>query len=184
MAEATNTSRSIVDNVLMMDTNSKIGHIEEFDILLFDVMPETIDGLKIDGVEHLSSAGDNITFLPNVEYTLKGIIFGYHSRVLVMALLSKKKSTNAIVRVDTGSPYTFLTEETFKAIGINIEDLSDDDECDILINGQRTTVHRSKAHFQDDRNILGANFLRMCEVFLDYPNKKVQITVKPVLVNE
>ena len=182
MADATNTSRSIVDSVLMMDTNSKIGHIQEFDILLFDVMPETIDGLKIDGVEHLSSAGDNITFLPNVAYTLKGIIFGYHSRVLVMALLSKKKSTNAIMRVDTGSPYTFLTEETFKAMGINVEDLPDD-ECDILINGQRTTVYRSKAHFQD-MNILGANFLRMCEVFLDYPNKKVQITVKPLLVNE
>jgi hypothetical protein len=180
MAEATNTSRSIVDSVLMMDTNSKIGRIQELDILVLDVMHETIDGLKIDGVEHLSSAGDNITFLPNVEYTLKGIIFGPYSRVFVMALLSKKKSINAIMRVDTGSRYTFLTEETFKAIGINIEDLQDDDKCDILINGQRTTVYRSKAHFQDNINVLGANFLEMCEVFLDYVNKKVQIAVKPV----
>jgi predicted aspartyl protease len=175
----TSTSRSTVESVLMIDSNFKVVDVTKYDILLSDIVGETISGLEIDGVKHLSSADD--TSPATVHSTLKGITFGPYNRVLVMACLSKKKKqfVNAIMLVDTGSPFTFLTEETFKAIGINIHD-QPGDHCDIQINGERTTVSISTAHFQDV-NVLGSNFLRMCEVFLDYPQQKVQITVKRVL---
>lgn len=162
----------------MMDSNSKVVDVKKYDILLSDIVGETISGLEIDGVKHLSSADD---ISPATLDSLKGLFFGPYDRVLVMARLSKKKKQciNAIMLVDTGSPFTFLTEETFKAIGINIQD-QPGDHCDIQINGERTTVSVSTAHFQDV-NVLGSNFLRMCEVFLDYPQQKVQITVKRVL---
>ena len=78
----------------------------------------------------------------------------------------------------TGSPYTFLTGETFKALQVNMED-QPEDQAFVLVNGQRTKAHLSKAHFEDV-NILGTNFLDFCEVTINYPQKKALITIVPV----
>lgn len=78
--------------------------------------------------------------------------------MLVRAVLSaKQKSVYAIMLVDTGSPYTFLTDETFKALGINLEE-HQSDQAFLLLNAQRTKAHLSKAHFEEV-NVLGTNFL-------------------------
>ena len=82
--------------------------------------------------------------------------------------------------VDTASPYTFLTGETLKALQINLEDQPDNQEAFILlVNGQRTKAHLSKAHFADV-NILGTNFLDFCELTIHYPLKKALIKIVPV----
>ena len=88
MAEPRSTSRSTVDSVLMMDSNSKVVDVKKYDILLSDIVGETISGLEIDGVKHLSSADD---ISPATLDSLKGLFFGPYDRVLVMARLSKKK---------------------------------------------------------------------------------------------
>lgn len=173
----TTTREGSTDAVLMMNTNFEVVNIKEFDILLTDIKSETIREIEIDGVKHLSevTGGDGILN----DSVLNGVTFGDYSRVLVKAVLSAKgKSLNAIMLVDTGSPYTFLTGETFEALQVNLED-QPDDQAFVLVNGQRTKAHLSKAHFEDV-NVLGTNFLDFCEVTINYPKKKARITIVPV----
>ncbi|KAL7556694.1 hypothetical protein ACA910_009660 [Epithemia clementina (nom. ined.)] len=160
-----------------MDTNFEVVNIKEFDILLTDIKSETIRGIEIDGMKHLSevTSGEGVSH----DSVLNGVTFGDYSRVFVKAVLTAKgKSLNAIMLVDTGSPYTFLNGETFKALQVNLED-QPEDQAFILVNGQRTKAHLSKPHFEDV-NILGTNFLDFCEVTINYPKKKALITIVPV----
>lgn len=168
------------DAVLVMNTDYEVVNVHEFDILLTDIKGETIKGMEIDGAKHLSEVESterrDSSETPAV---LNGITYGDYSRVLVKAVLSAKgKSLNAFVLVDTGSPYTFLTRETFRALQIDLED-QPDDQAFVLINGQRIKAHLSKNHFEDV-NVLGANFLDFCEVSIDYPKKRARITIVPV----
>jgi hypothetical protein len=177
---ATIAGEDLSDVVLMMNTDYEVVNIQEFDILLPDIKGETIKGMEIDGAKHLSEVegteGRDSSETPAV---LNGITFGDYSRVLVKAVLSAKgKSLNAIMLVDTGSPYTFLTRETFRALQINLED-QPDDQAFVLVNGQRIKAHLSKNHFEDV-NVLGTNFLDFCEVSIDYPKKRARITIVPV----
>jgi hypothetical protein len=170
----TTTRGGSTDAVLMMNTNFEVVDIKEFDILLTDIKAETIRRIEIDGTKYLSEvSGDSHSSV------LNGVTFGDYSRVLVKAVLTAKgKSLNAIMLVDTGSPYTFLTGETFKALQVNLED-QPEDQAFVLVNGQRTKAHLSKAHFEDV-NVLGTNFLEFCEVTISYPKKKALITIVPV----
>lgn len=70
------------------------------------------------------------------------------------------------------------TNETFEALGINLEEHTSDQEF-VLINGQRTKTHSSKAHFEDV-NVLGTNFLDFCEVSINYPKKTARVMIVPV----
>lgn len=173
----TTTRAGSTEAVLMMNTNFEVVNIKEFDLLLTDIKGETIRELEIDGVKHLSevTSGDGIS----QDSVLNGVTFGDYSRVLVKAVLTAKgKSLNAIMLVDTGSPYTFLTGETFKALQVNMED-QPEDQALVLVNGQRTKAHLSKAHFEDV-NVLGTNFLDFCEITINYPKKKALIKIVPV----
>jgi hypothetical protein len=63
---------------------------------------------------------DEMNISPSNPTTImKGITFADNDRVFVKAVLSgMDKTLNAFVlRVDTSSPYTFLTEEIIKALG-------------------------------------------------------------------
>ena len=167
---------SSIDGVLMMNTNFEVVNIGEFDILLTDIKGEAIREMEIDGAKHLSPATESSS---SNTTTLNGITFGDYSRILVRAVLSAKgKSVNAVMLVDTGSPYTFLTGETFNALNIDLEN-QPDDQAFVLINGQRAKAHLSKAHFEDV-NVLGTNFLDYCEVNINYPRKTARITIVPV----
>ena len=86
-------------------------------------------------------------------------------------LTAKRKSLNSIMLVDTGSPYTFLTGETFEALQVNLED-QPEDQAFVLVNGQRTKAHLSKAHFEDV-NVLGANFWIFVKLPSTTPRKKL-----------
>ena len=159
-----------------MKTSSEVVNTRDFDILLTDIRGETIRSIEIGGVKHLSRADDTGNSDPRKTMTLNGITFGDFRRVLVMAVLSlKRKSVNAVLLVDTGSPFTFLTKETFMALGINIE-AQPQDEVLLLIHGRWLTAHLSKGLFEDV-NILGTNFLVLCELYVNYPDQTAQITI-------
>jgi hypothetical protein len=162
---------------LMMSPDFEVVDVNDYDILLTDIKGETIRTLEIDGSTHLSEAQ---TSIEQVSVSLNGVTYGDYSRVLVRAVLSaKQKSVNAIMLVDTGSPYTFLTDETFKALGINLEEQPSDQAFIVLVNAQRTKAHLSKAHFEEV-NVLGTNFLDFCELQVNYPKKTARITIVPV----
>ena len=177
MAEEANNSKSIGgDGVLLMDTTSGVVNTRDFDILLTDIRGETIRSIEIGGVKHLSMADDTGNSDPRKATTLNGITFGDYRRVLVMAVLSlKSTSVNTVLLVDTSSPFTFLTKETFKALGVNIE-AQPQDEVLLLIHGRWLTAHLSKGHFEDV-NVLGTNFLVLCELYVNYPFQTAQITI-------
>ena len=176
--ETTSTTRSILDNVLVMDAPYEGVKLEEFDIVLTDMHRDVIRTLEIDGVKHLSLADSTTCFPPfDTETTMKGVTFG-NRRVLVRAVLSSRgKFVNAIMLVDTASPFTFLTEETFKALGINRqEDQSIASSPCIVINGRPLCVHESKGHFKEV-DVLGTDFLAFGELCVNYPNKTAIITL-------
>jgi hypothetical protein len=161
---------------LIMSPDFEVVDVNDYDILLTDIKGETIRTLEIDGSTHLSEAQ---TSVEPVSVSLNGVTYGDYSRVLVRAVLSAKQtSVNAVMLVDTGSPYTFLTDETFKALGINLEE-HPSDQAFVLVNGQRTKAHLSKAHFEEV-NVLGTNFLDFCELHVNYPKRTARITIVPV----
>jgi len=173
----TSTTRSILDHILVMDAPYEVVNLEDFDIVLTDMHRDVIRTLEIDGVKHLSLA-DSTCFPPfdTERTTMKGVTFGEQDRVLVRAVLSSRgKFVNAIMLVDTASPFTFLTEETFKALGINRQDQSIASPC-IVINGRPLCVHESKGHFKEV-DVLGTDFLAFGELCVNYPNKTATITL-------
>ena len=177
--ETTTTTRSILDNVLVMDAPYEVVKLEDFDIVLTDMHRDVIRTLEIDGVKHLSLADSTCVLPYDTEKTMKGVTFG-NRRVLVRAVLSSRgKFVNAIMLVDTASPFTFLTEETFKALGINRQDLSITSSPCIVINGMPLCVHESKGHFKEV-DVLGTDFLAFGELCVNYPNKTAIITLPAI----
>jgi hypothetical protein len=96
--------------------------VEQFDILLTDIKAEDIERITIDGVKHLSPATTSTS-------VLRGVTVGENARVLVKAVVTRSgnlqqhRAINVIMLVDTGSPYVFLTQKTWKAFGVDLADL-------------------------------------------------------------
>jgi predicted aspartyl protease len=160
----------------MMDAKDYVA-VEHFDVLLTDLKAEDIARVKIDNVEHLSAA-NKAKAKPT---TLNGITFGENARILVSAVVSRTKKqgefnpVNAIMLVDTGSPYVFLTAKTWNAIGVKVEDLPND-QAYVKIDGVRVLAHVSSNHFEDV-DILGASFLKSCKMTVDYPEQTAELLV-------
>lgn len=157
----------------MMDAKDYVA-VEHFDVLLTDLKAEDIARVKIDGIQHLSAAEASTTII------LKGTTFGENARILVAAVVSRTKKdesnpVNAIMLVDTGSPYVFLTIKTWNALGVKIEDLPSD-QAYVKINGVRVLAHVSTNHFEDV-DVLGASFLKNCKLIVDYPEQAVELRI-------
>lgn len=160
-------------DVLMIDANQYVS-ADAFDVLLTDLSAEEICKLKIDGQRHLSPATGTS---PSV---LQGITLGENARVLVRACVSRPSSSNRIIPllnvmmlVDTGSPYVFFTEKTWKALGVPIEDFPGG-QASVEINGTRVLGHVSHNHFADI-DVLGASFLKQRQLVADYINEIAEI---------
>ena len=122
---------------------------------------------------HLSAANKPSTTV------LKGTTFGENARILVAAVVSRTNGelspVNAIMLVDTGSPYVFLTAKTWNAIGVKVEDLPNG-EAYVKINGVRVLAHVSSNHFEDI-DVLGASFLKSCKLTVDYPEQAAELQI-------
>ena len=148
--------------------------------LLTDIKGETIRSLVLGGCKHHSECENyNQSSAPT---TLTGVTYGDYQRVLVKAVVAYRNALNVIMLVDTGSPYTFLTEETLKAIGVQMDD-QPSDHAFVVVNGQRVEVGISKAHFKDV-DVLGTNFMQFCEVHVHYPSQTATVTVLPLVPPE
>mmetsp|Transcript_1958 Transcript_1958/g.3973 ORF Transcript_1958/g.3973 Transcript_1958/m.3973 type:complete len:172 (-) Transcript_1958:240-755(-) len=166
-----------MNDVMMMNPQYEVIDFNEFDILLTDIKGETIRSLEVDGCKHQSEFEKyHQSSAPTV---LPGVTYGDYQRVLVKAVVAYRKALNVIMLVDTGSPYTFLTEETLKLVGVQIED-HPSDHVFVVLNGQRIKVGISKAHFKDV-DVLGTNFLQFCDLHVHYPSQKATVTVSPLV---
>ena len=148
--------------------------VEHFDVLLTDLKAEDIARIKIGGIQHLSAANKASATI------LKGTTFGENARILVAAVVSRTKQdefdpVNAIMLVDTGCPYVFLTAKTWNAIGVKLEDLPND-QAYVKINGVRVLAHVSSNHFEDV-DVLGASFLKNCKLVVDYPEQATELQI-------
>ena len=156
----------------MMDAKDYVA-VEHFDVLLTDLKAEDIARVKIDEIQHLSAANEPS---PTV---LKGTTFGENARILVATVVSRTKGefspVNAIMLVDTGSPYVFLTAKTWNTIGVKVEDLPND-QAYVKINGVRVLAHVSSNHFEDI-DVLGASFLKNCKLTVDYPEQAAELQI-------
>ena len=170
-----------INDVLLMGCDFKPVKLEDFDIPLHDIEAEMIRKMEIDGVKHLSPADPIIISPSNPTTTMNGIRFADHRRVFVKAVLSSKgKAVNAFMLVDTSSPYTFLTEETIMALGLKLYGPPDDQEGFVGINGYHgSRVRVSKGGFRDV-NILGTDFLTLCDLHVNYRNGTARITIEPI----
>jgi hypothetical protein len=166
-----------------MDCKFKPVDPQEFDLLLPDIEGEMIQKMEIDGVRHLSPADEIIISPSNPTATMNGITFADNDRIFVRAVLSAKgKSTNAFMLVDTSSPYTFLTEETIKAVGMTLHGRAVDEEGYVRISGYGLIVRVSKAGFKDV-NVLGTDFLGCGQLYVNFLNGTARITVDPYCLN-
>jgi predicted aspartyl protease len=168
-----------INDVLLMGRDFKPVKLEDFDIPLHDIEAEMIRKMEIDGVKHLSPA-DHIS-PSNPTTTMNGIQFADHRRVFVRAVVSSKgKAVNAFMLVDTSSPYTFLTEETIMALGLELYGPPDNQDGFVGINGYHVLrVRVSKGGFKDV-NILGTDFLKLCDLHVNYRNGTARITMGPI----
>ena len=179
------TSGNVVEinDVLVMDCRFKPIELKDFDIPLHDIDGEMIRKMEIDGVKHLSPADEVIISASNPTTTMNGIVLANNYRVFVRAVMTAKgKSMNVFMLVDTTSPYTFLAEETIKALGVTLYGPPGDQEGFVGINGYiGERVYVSKAGFKDV-NVLGANFLSSCDLHVDYLKWTARITIEPLYV--
>ena len=174
------------DGALMMMTTTTTNlevkeNLPEKDVLFWDfntAEKAEIRDVEINGLKHLSLADDIYSTPSPSKITFEGIAYGKDHRILVMAALSSASgvSRNAVMLVNPGSPSTFLTQDTFKALGINVDGMSTMNPVHLLLNRRWTPVHLSTAHFADV-NMLGTDFLSLGEMEVNYPAATVRITI-------
>lgn len=84
--------------------------------------------------------------------------------------------------MDTGSPWTFMTKETFTALGIDVA--SKDSYFNINVHGTPLTVYPSVNHFEDI-NVCGQSFFveHVLKVEVDYNKRKVVMVQTPTMLS-
>ena len=147
----------------------------EYDILLTDITKADVMDVSRDlGISHLAKIDGQSNFPINGIFKGKGnqqvLVFQYAAQCVdttlydvgdnnrMFACLTVKKrgsARNVCCLYDTGSPYTYLSEETLALLGYSE---SVPEQAEVNIHGVSLPVHVSHAHFKDI-NLLGQNFL-------------------------
>lgn len=141
----------------------------EMDLMLMDVDSPLLHGSisRLLGRNYLSSTQNH-----SFTWPLQGIVHGKNSRLMVSAvtcLSPEKAAANEVdlkfisihFLVDTGAPFSYLSEEAVKALSDKKFYYDTFDTIPVLVNGIPLEVHVSplKSHFKDVC-LLGADFLR------------------------
>ena len=141
------------------------------DLMLSDVTEEVLraDIASMLGVTHLAPASAD-----DVVWPVRALLYGVFGRAMVSLVVSAAarapgkaaRSVNVIFVVDTGSPYTFMPQSTFAALGYN-DALPQ--SASLRVHGVNMTVLPSRSHFKDV-NVLGTDFFvrARCSLMLDY----------------
>ena len=142
------------------------------DLMLSDITEEvlTADVASMLGVTHLMAVSAD-----DVVWPVRALLYGVFSRVMVSLVVSAPRasgqaarSLNVIFLVDTGSPYTFISQSTYEALGYSD---SLPKAAQLRVHGANITVQPSHSHFKDV-NVLGTDFLvrARCSLMLDFAN--------------
>lgn len=84
------------------------------------------------------------------------ILKGTYERIVIPIIVAhKKKKIQTVCLVDTGSPYTYISAETLRALKLEVP--SDDHEFTLNMHGLPMTVFRSVNSFEDI-NLCGQSF--------------------------
>lgn len=140
----------------------------EFDVLITDISEADFSRIGEElGVSRLSTA-DVIGSFP-----VTGIVYGSSHRVFVPLVVKKRqKLVNLMFLVDTGSPNTYLREDSLIALG-HTEAIPSDTLVEI--NGIGLTVFPSRGHFANV-DLLGQDFFTSWAMLsINYKKKEVLI---------
>lgn len=145
--------------------------ILEYDVLITDIADEDFTRIARElGISRLTPG--QIPFPLEID----GMLYGYNSRVFVPLVVEKRGvSLNVLFLVDTGSPGTFLRQDTLHSLGYT-ECVPD--QLDVSIQGDLCTVRVSCRHYENV-DLLGQDFLRSAKALLTIDYAKM--TVKLIL---
>ena len=143
------------------------------DLMLSDITEEVLiaDIASMLDVTHLAPASAD-----DMVWPVRALLYGIFSRAMVSLVVSAARAkaaagkaarnVNVIFLVDTGSPYTFISQSTFVALGYND---SLPRTASLCVHGVNMTVQPSHSHFKDV-NVLGTDFLvrARCSLMLDF----------------
>jgi hypothetical protein len=150
------------------------------DMLLTDITAEELLTIaKRLEVDYLGPAAEFPCSFPN-----SGLIHGNNKRLMVSLSCCRKKENskpiNIIFLIDTGSPYTFLSDKAMEALfgqrGCNI-----DTTMDVMIHTKKVIVCHLSPHDKhfSDVNVLGMDFLskNLLSLSMDYDSESFQLTL-------
>jgi len=106
-------------------------------------------------------------------FPIHGVILEDTRRLVIPVVLKyKKKSIRTTCVLDTGSPWTFISRETFRAIGI----MDVNEYAQIAVHGLPIPVYESTNHFADI-NLCGQSFLgdNLLKLTVDFRRRKVMV---------
>jgi len=148
---------------------------DDYDVYLLDMDAQSINAYALDQRGEINRRTTDEPFTPQ---SLTGNLVGIALRPLVRAIVRVKKGDTLRVLyllVDTGSPYTFFTEATWKCLGMEPPTSS----VRVEINAVSVEVGVSHGRFADI-DLAGANFLFAARAILhiDYPPGVIEVRMQ------
>lgn len=144
---------------------------QSFDVLITDISEADFQLIGQEmGIVRLSKTAP---FHPT-SYPIYGIMYGPTLRVFIPLVVTKKTiSVHVCFLFDTGSPNTYLREDTFQALGYMESTPS---STMVSINGVGLTVYLSRGHFENV-DLIGQDCMAFLggKVSLDYIAKTAQL---------
>jgi hypothetical protein len=167
-----------IDEIKMKEESELLPSLN--DILLMDlpVAKLKIKTKEVFQFQYNSPYSDGIGTFP-----INGVILEDTRKRLIIPIVVKykKKAIRTTCVLDTGSPWTHFSQETFDAIGIShVEGYAQ-----IAVHGLPIPVYISVNHFADI-NICGQSFLgdNSLKLIVDYRKRKVTIEKTPDLTEQ
>lgn len=118
---------------------------------------------------------------PSLIFPVNGIVAdGTHGRVFIPMIVHYKKSyVRTLFLVDTGSPYVYLTRDTFDVIGITDAFTVG---VNLFVHGKSAVAFLSTKHFSDI-NVIGASYFTKHSLHLSvrYDISKVTLNTTEAL---
>ena len=142
-----------------------------YDVLITDISDKDLEQVAKEFDISQYGAAENPSSTPS-----RGIFYGENLRLFIPLTVERKgKSIWVMFLYDTGSPYTFLRTETWRALGVEgVVDIPS--STNVKIADVVLPVSKSAGHFENI-DLLGQNFLAMAnlKIVIDYRLKEVAL---------
>lgn len=147
------------------------------DTLLTDISIEDLKKMYSDRGKKYLQESSTSTVVKSEDFPVQGFMYGDNYRSMIfLPTKIKNKTVEILYLIDTGSPYTYISQKTFDHLGYTFPT----SEGQFLINSRLTLIHISppNSHFEDI-NILGTNYTSKneLEVACDYKSRCVTLSV-------